>query len=248
MPHRPSIGPSAQSQTHKTAQDVLRASGGYRPAMAEDDQGPGAPEVAKAPERGVSELVGGLDSLAVSSEGAGDADKNPNAADTPPSNEDEGLAIVPFGPPPPTEDCPICFIPLPRRSLETTYVPCCGKELCTACYRESERVLGIKNGKRAEKKLALLKWSCPFCRTPVPTSNEDLIDRNEKRAEKGDKNAIFALAHFYRGGDYGLAKDLEKSYDLLHRAADLGDVPAIGELGRMYAVGCYGAPLVESLG
>ena len=249
MPHRPSIGPSAQSQTHKTAQDVLRASGGYRPAMAEDDQGPGAPEVAKAPERGVSELVGGLDSLAVSSEGAGDADKNPNAADTPPSNEDEGLAIVPFGPPPPTEDCPVCFIPLPRGPSDIAHMSCCGKRICRACNCEIVRVLGVKNAKRAEKKLKPLECLCPFCREPVMAkSDDDMIRRYEKRVERGDSYAMHSLAGYYRDGRYGLAKDLRKSSDLVRRAADLGHVIAIAELGALYAFGAYGVSLDEIKG
>ena len=73
--------------------------------MAEDGQGPGLPEVEKIGD--VGEVIVGVDSLAVSSEGSDDDTKNPNAADTPPtSKKDEGLVIVPFGTPPPTEECP----------------------------------------------------------------------------------------------------------------------------------------------
>ena len=213
--------------------------------MAEDGQGPVLPEVAKIED--VVEVVDGLDSLAMSSEGSDDGKKSDDA-DTPPSKTDEGLAIVPFGPQPPTEDCPVCFIPLPRSVPEITYMSCCGKLFCTACFRESERILDIKNAKRAEKKLKPLSSLCPFCRTPAPTSDEDMIRRYEKRAEKGDKTAISSLAHYYRDGRYGLAKDLGKSYDLLYRAANLGRVAAIGELGRMYAFGLYGVSADETRG
>ena len=134
---------------------------GYRPTMAEDGQGPGLPKVAEIED--VGEIVDGLDSLAVSSEGSDDDKNNPNAA---------GLAIVPFGPPPPTEDCPVCFIPLPRSMAHITYMVCCGKEMCSACFCESERVLNVKNAKRAEKKLKPFPWLCPFCRAPKQRSQE----------------------------------------------------------------------------
>ena len=216
--------------------------------MAEDRQGPGLSEVAKVNED-ISQLIGGLEALAVSSEGSGDDDKNPNAADTPPTNADaEGLAIVPFGPQPPTEDCPLCFVPLPRRNGHLTYMSCCGKSFCSACYRESERVLDVKNAERAEKKLKPLPWLCPFCRTPAPTSNEEIVRRLEKRARRDDKIAIHSLAHFYRHARYGLAKDLRKSCDLLHRAADLENADAIVNLGFMHAFGAHGVSADETRG
>ena len=201
--------------------------------MAEHGQGLGRPEVAE-----VQELVGGLDSLAVAS-GGHDGDAKP----------DEGLAIVPFGTPPPTEDCPLCFIPLPRAGKQLMYVPCCGQVFCGACAFESERVLNVKNAKRAEKKLKRLSPLCPFCRTPaVPTSDEELVRRYEKRAEKGDKIAIFSLAGYCRDGHHGLAKDLRKYYDLVRRAADLGHTDATTCLGRLYAFGEYGGSLDEKRG
>ena len=172
--------------------------------MAEDGQGPGLPEVAKITD--VGEVIVGVDSLAVASEGSDDDTENPNAADSPPSSKaDEGLAIVPFGTPPPPEECPLCFIPVPRRHDDMVYMTCCGKMICCACCRESERVLGVKNAKRAEKKLKPLAWLCPFCRASMAKSDEELVRRYEKRAEKGDKNAIFLLADYHRIGRYGLA-------------------------------------------
>ena len=215
--------------------------------MAEDGQGPGLPEVKKITD--VGEAVECLDSLAVSSEGSDDDTKNLNAADTPPSSKaDEGLAIVPFGTPPPTEECPVCFIPLPRHLPGIRYKSCCGKEMCSACFRESERVLNVKNAKRAEKKLKPLSLLCPFCRASMAKSDEELVRRYEKRAKKGDRFAIYLLADYHRIGRYGLAKDLSKSVELLRRAADLGDVAVIGKLGAMYAFGFEGVSLDETRG
>ena len=213
--------------------------------MAEDGQGPGLPEVEKIGY--VGEVVDGIDSLAVASEGFDDDTKNPNADTPPTSKKDEGLVL--FVPPPPTEDCPVCFIPLPRSSIaHITYMVCCGKEMCSACFHESCRVLKAKNAKRAEKKLALFEFLCPFCRAPKAKSDEDRIRRYEKRAEKGDSYAISLLAVFCRIGCYGLAKDLRRSCALFHRAADLGQTDAMCELGRMYALGVDGVSLDETKG
>ena len=214
--------------------------------MAEDGKGPGLSEVAKIGD--VGEVIVGINSLAVASEGFDD-DKKSDDADTPPTSKtDEGLAIVPFGTPPPTEDCLVCFIPLPRSIAHITYMGCCGKATCSACFRESERVLDIKNAKRAEKKLKPFPWLCPFCRAPRPKSKEDLIRRYEKRAKKGDIYAISTLADLCKNGRYGLSKDVRKSYELVHRAADLGDADAIVALGRMYAFGVDGVSLDETKG
>jgi len=244
---------------------------GYRPTMAEDGQGPGLPEAEKV-NKDVGELISGLDSLAVSSEGF-DADTLPTKKDkkaksfTVPvkslgsitvggqsekkrkrEEEDEGLAIVHFVPLLPTEDCPLCCIPLPRRPDQRIYVACCGQKFCGACFRETERVLEVANTKRAEKKLKPLPWQCPFCRAPRYKSDEYKIRCYEKRVEKDDINALFVLAYFCRHGRYGLVKDLRRSCALLRRAADLGDVAAIGELGRMYAFGVEGVSLDETRG
>lgn len=223
-----------EAEGEKPAQDVLSI--GYRPTMAEDGKGPGLPEVAKV-NKDVGELIGGLESLAV---GSGGFD-----ADSPPTSKKGHVLFVPQ---PPTEECPLCLIPLPRRDDQIVYPTCCGNMFCGACYYESERVLAKTNAKRAEKKLKRLSLLCPFCRTPAPTSDEGIVRRLEKRAEKGDSKAVHALSSIYRDGDCGLAKDMRKFCELVHRAADLGDVIAIAELGGMYAAGVDGVSLDEPKG
>ena len=206
--------------------------------MAEDGQGPGLPEVEKE-NKDVGELIGGLESLAVGSGGF-------DAYSPPTSKKDEGHVL--FVPPPPTEECPVCLIPLPRRNDQIVHQPCCGKMLCGACSYESERVLAKTNVKRAEKKLKRLSPLCPFCRTPAPTSDEEIVRRLKKRVQQGDSKAVHVLSSIYRDGDCGLAKDLRKFCELVHRAADLGDVIAIAELGGMYAAGVDGVSLDETKG
>ena len=43
----------------------------------------------------------------------------------------------------PTEDCPVCFVPLPLASGSTTYWPCCGKTICTGCSIETMRAENV---------------------------------------------------------------------------------------------------------
>ena len=72
-----------------------------------------------------------------------------------------------FAPPPPTEDCAICFVPVSHVESERRYMTCCGKEICMACYNENEISTNKQNEeKSAGKKVAL---TCPFCREPEPT-------------------------------------------------------------------------------
>ena len=95
--------------------------------MAEDGQGPGLPEVEKE-NKDVGELIGGLESLAVGSGGS-------TPTRQPPTSK-KGYVL--FVPQPPTEECPLCLIPLPRRDDHIVYQPCCGKMLCGACSCESD--------------------------------------------------------------------------------------------------------------
>ena len=50
-----------------------------------------------------------------------------------------------FAPLPPTEDCAICLVPLPRVRSETFSKPCCGNSICKACYRENEAAINKQN-------------------------------------------------------------------------------------------------------
>ena len=63
-------------------------------------------------------------------------------------------------PHPPTEDCPVCLVPLPLEYEKTTYITCCGKVICRACKLESDRALEITNAERSRR-------SCPHWRNSV---------------------------------------------------------------------------------
>ena len=75
---------------------------------------------------------------------------------------------------------------------------------------------------------------CPFCRTPEPTSDEEMIKRLKKRIEAGDTYAIFGLGCLYDHGEYGLTQDHEKALKLWQQAAELGCVSAYYGIGTAY--------------
>jgi len=110
------------------------------------------------------------------------------------------------------DDCSICFQRMPSLISGRRYKSCCGKLICSGC--ELAPVYDDK-GNRMEQ-------ICPFCRTPVPTSNEVAIERMYKRVETGEAEAINCLGLYYAQGDYGLTLDYRKALELFHQAAELG--------------------------
>ncbi|KAL7525068.1 hypothetical protein ACHAXR_000844, partial [Thalassiosira sp. AJA248-18] len=139
-----------------------------------------------------------------------------------------------FQPPPPKEECPICFLPLKDVS-QVKYQECCGKRLCTGCYmvgmkREQSQILfshlGI--GKRP---------LCPFCNTPEPKSNQEAIARLKKRCKLDDANACHVLGSYYRFGELDLVQDIDKGFELLFRGAELGSVDAHQNIAYAYDSG-----------
>jgi len=114
-----------------------------------------------------------------------------------------------FKHPPETEECPICFLPQPYLETGKRYNTCCGKYLCNGCIH----AVFMDIDDPAEK--------CPFCRVLEPTSDEEVIQRVNKRVELGDANAIHNLGCFYSEGSY-LPRNKAKALELWQRAAKLG--------------------------
>ena len=74
-------------------------------------------------------------------------------------------------------DCPICFIRMPSLITGSKYMSCCGKTICSGCihalvYDNEGNILA-----KREKK-------CPFCRSPPPFSDEEAVERTNKRLLK----------------------------------------------------------------
>ena len=127
-------------------------------------------------------------------------------------------------PPQVYEDCPICFLIMPELLTGRRYQACCGKFICSGCLHAP---LFDNQGNEVDNK------KCPFCRTPFPKSNEDSIERLQKRVKFGDPVAMNNLGNYYQDSTYGLSQDYDKALELLHRAAELGY--AIGYLNIGYS-------------
>jgi len=126
-------------------------------------------------------------------------------------------------PPPECGDCPICFLRLPLDSGHR-YRTCCGKMICSGCcyadvYDNHGNIIVTKK--------------CPFCRTPDPTSSEDIIKGLKKRMEVGDAYAFGMMGSYYSGGHYGLPHDSAKAIELWRKAGKYG----YANLGNAYYSG-----------
>ena len=67
-----------------------------------------------------------------------------------------------FKEPPPREECPICFLPLPLDVGQSSFSSCCGKIICCGC------IVAINEEARGRGKINL----CAFCREPYSSSDE----------------------------------------------------------------------------
>ena len=131
-----------------------------------------------------------------------------------------------FKQPPPLEDCPICMIRLPNIDSEQTYMPCCGKIICTGCVHAFRS--------RATKREHDV---CPFCRTPPTPHCEEVIKRYEDRVLLNDATATCNLGAFYSEGMYRLPQNYAKALELWHRAGELGNADAYYNIGSAYELG-----------
>ena len=125
-----------------------------------------------------------------------------------------------FKQPPPREDCPICFQLLPILNTGRGYYSCCGKTICSGCIH----AVALRDDEE----------KCPFCRTPAPTTDEEIIERSMKRMDADDPDAIYGLGCVYSEGKLGLRQSYAKALELWHRAAELGHYGAYHNIGFAY--------------
>jgi hypothetical protein len=119
-------------------------------------------------------------------------------------------------------DCPICCLPIPNDAKKSTLMACCGKTVCIGC--------NVSNQKREIEQRLYPK--CPFCRHPLPES-EDEFDKNRmKRVEANDPVAMCEMGvHRYHEGDH------DGAFQYWTKAARLGDVESHYTLSIMYQQG-----------
>jgi hypothetical protein len=158
-----------------------------------------------------------------------------------------------FKDPPPKEDCPICFLPMPILLISCvtlppatiysvpiydfaiaheelaakeseTYYACCGKSICQGCHYSS-----WKSG-NDEK--------CPFCNSDrTGKTDDEQVEELTKRAEANDAASIGLLACFYLHGLKGFQQDHVKAIEQYTKSANLGCSKAHNQLGGIYDEG-----------
>ena len=78
---------------------------------------------------------------------------------------------------------------------------------------------------------------CPFCRTPYPDNDADMLAMVRSRVGKKDPEAIKFLGAKYSFGELGFQKDMTKAVELFTEAAELGSIDALFSLGNSYRCG-----------
>ena len=139
-------------------------------------------------------------------------------------NRDDLEAL--FKQPEPTEECPICMIPLPLDRDDRVYTIiqlCCGKRICSGCSFAVEK----ERRKRGQ-------GGCPFCREePESTDDKTIVAKVEKLVEKGNGVAFHLLAQFYAQGMH-VQRDVSKAAELYKKGGEHGCAESYGNLARIY--------------
>ena len=159
-----------------------------------------------------------------------------------------------FKDPPPKEDCPICFLPMPERliccvslppatissvpiydfgidnkelddeDIKQYYYPCCGKTICIGCAYSC-----LQSGNDDK---------CPFCNSDHSNKTEEkMVSQIMKRVEANDAASICVLANSYHHGLNGFQQDQTKAMKHYARSADLGFSKAHNNLAGIYHEG-----------
>jgi TPR repeat protein len=115
-------------------------------------------------------------------------------------------------------ECPICCLPLSLDKGKSSINTCCCKRVCDGCVvanviREREQGLEMR---------------CPYCREPIPKTDEEADQNLMKRVKANDPNALFQM---------GAKGDYEKAVKYYTKAAELGDMEAHYNLSCMYYEG-----------
>ena len=118
----------------------------------------------------------------------------------------------------PTDDCPICFLPLPFEMNKISLRSCCGKILCLGC------IWGV-----AQEGSETNTCPCPFCRAEPYKSNDEYLQWLTKLIKKKHTLALTQLGSHYYVGHLGLTRDPDKAFKLWTEAGEEG-----GDHGNAY--------------
>ena len=116
-------------------------------------------------------------------------------------------------------ECPICCLPLPIDERKSRLSSCCCKWICIGCsYANKKREM--EQG---------LEHKCPYCREPVPTTDEEVEKNYMKRVKADDPAALNQLGRkCYNEGDY------EGANKYFTKATKFGDVDAHHQISCLY--------------
>jgi len=159
-----------------------------------------------------------------------------------------------FKDPPLKDDCPICFLPMPRKIIscislppatissvpiydfaiakeelantETTqYYSCCGKSVCRGCMYSFYKSSNL--------------GYCSFCKAERNIIGDTTVRVEEilKRVDANDPGAICTLGAYYKEGKGGLLQDRAKAIELWTEAVKLGSIQAYYCMGNIYHEG-----------
>ncbi len=119
-------------------------------------------------------------------------------------------------------ECPICCLPLPLETEKHKINSCCCKRICDGCEYAN---------KKREKEQGL-EHKCPYCREPLPKTNEEVEKNYMERVKANDPDAICHMGYkCHNKGDY------EGAFKHWTKAAQLGDVDAHFNLSVLYREG-----------
>ena len=117
-------------------------------------------------------------------------------------------------------ECPICCLPLSLDFKKWSINTCCCQRICSGCSHA--------NQKREWKEG--LDQKCPFCREPLPKTDEQQAKNYMKRAKANDPVALCNMGkkHYDNKGDH------KKAFEYWTRATELGDAEAHFNLSILY--------------
>ncbi len=116
-------------------------------------------------------------------------------------------------------DCPICCLPLPLDMTKSTLYGCCSKVICGGCNHANDR-------RQFEQRLV---FSCPFCRSVLPKTEEETDQQLMKRVAMNDPVALRQ-----EGGLQQKKGNYASAFEYYTKAAKLGDAQAHYHLAGMY--------------
>ena len=115
-------------------------------------------------------------------------------------------------------DCPICCLPLPLDLDKSTTMVCCSKVICDGC----DHAIDLRE----------YEERCPFCRAPLPSTDQECDKYRRERIEANDPVAMYEEGVVqYEKEDYSSA------FEYYTRAAELGHVEAHYLISTLYQLG-----------